>query len=305
MTAGDGDDGTDPVVAIIADVLRTGHRPPSGVTGNDALEALLDRLADVARFAQALAMGDLDQELRQRGVVAGSLKGLQGALRHDSWQAQRVAEGDLSQRVDFMGAFSEAFNSMVEALAEAREELQGRNAELSALNQELSILNAELERLATTDVLTGAWNRRKFNDLLTAELARGHRYGQDLALCLFDIDHFKRVNDTFGHDAGDLVLGELVALVRSEIRAVDELARWGGEEFIVLCPGTDGAGARGLAERTRAACAAHAFPGAGAVTVSAGVTGRAADDTPETLFSRVDTALYEAKLAGRDRVRVV
>jgi diguanylate cyclase (GGDEF)-like protein len=305
MTAGDGDDGADPVVAVVADVLRTGHRPPPGAIGSDSLDALLDQLVDIAHFAQALAMGDLDQELRQRGVVAGSLKGLQGALRHVSWQAQRVAEGDLSQRVDFMGAFSEGFNRMVEALTEAREELQGRNVELSALNEELSVLNAELERLATTDVLTGAWNRRKFNDLLTAELARGHRYGQDLALVLFDIDHFKRVNDTFGHDVGDRVLGELVALVRSEIREVDELARWGGEEFIVLCPGTDGAGARGLAERIRVACAAHAFSAAGAVTVSAGVTSCAADDTPETLFTRVDTALYEAKRAGRDRVRVV
>ena len=298
MTPEDGGDGTDPVVAVFAEVLRTGHRPPPGATGNDALEALLDQLADIARFAQVLATGDLDQELRQRGVVAGSLKGLQGALRHVTWQAQRVAEGDLSQRVDFMGAFSEAFNSMVVALAEAREELQGRNAQLS-------IVNAELERLATTDVLTGAWNRRKFNDLLTAELARGRRYGQDLALILFDVDHFKRVNDAFGHDVGDTVLSELAALTRSEIREVDALARWGGEEFIVLCPGTAGAGARELAERIREACAAHVFSSAGTVTVSAGVTCRSAADTAETLFTRVDTALYEAKRSGRDRVKLL
>jgi diguanylate cyclase (GGDEF)-like protein len=282
--------GGDAVVTAVAEVLRSGRRPPRGAPGGEALDAVLDQLADIARFAQALAAGDLDQELRQQGVMAGSLKGLQAALRHVSWQAQRVAAGDLSQKVDFMGAFAEAFNSMVAALGEARATLEEQNA--------------QLERLATTDALTGLWNRRKFNEVVEAEIARARRYSHPLSLCLLDVDHFKRVNDTCGHDAGDVVLRELAAVMRAELRAVDGLARWGGEEFVFLSPDTPLPGGRDVAERVRQSTARHVFPAVGRVTVSIGVTEYSSGDTLDVLISRADAALYRAKESGRDRVEV-
>ena len=283
--------GDDAVVTAVTEVLRTGRRPPGSAAGDDALEALLDGLVGIAGFAQALAKGDLDQELRQPGVVAGSLKGLQGALRHVTWQAQRVAAGDLSQRVDFMGDFAAAFNHMVQALAEARATLEAQNA--------------KLEQLATTDALTGVWNRRKFNELVAAEVARAQRYQQPLSLALADVDHFKRVNDTYGHDVGDAVLRELADVLREQVREVDSVARWGGEEFVVLCPGVRTAGCREFAERLRAVVAGRVFPAVGRVTVSLGVTAHARGDTPDALFTRADAALYAAKESGRDRVEVV
>ena len=289
MTVAEG--GGDPVVTAVAEILRSGRRPPRGELRDEALNALLEELADIARFAQALAAGDLDQELRRQGVVAGSLKGLQAALRHVSWQAQRVAAGDLSQRVDFMGAFAEAFNSMVQALGDARAALEEQNA--------------QLERLATTDALTGLWNRRKFNEVVEAEMARARRYGHPLSLCLLDVDHFKRVNDTYGHDVGDAVLRELAVVMRAELRAVDGLARWGGEEFVVLSVDTPLPGGRDVAERVRLSTARHVFPAVGRVTVSLGVTEYSRGDTLDVLFSRVDAALYRAKESGRDRVEVV
>jgi diguanylate cyclase (GGDEF)-like protein len=294
------DVGLEEVVSAIASVLRTGRRPvlPEEIVATERLDDLLDQLVDITRFAMALSKGDLEQELRHSGVAAGSLKGLQGALRHVSWQAQRVAGGDLSQRMDFMGAFAAAFNSMVEALAEARAALEAKNAKLQRQS-------AQLEELATTDALTGLWNRRKFNELVAGEVARAYRYSQPVSLGLLDVDHFKRVNDTYGHDVGDAVLRELADVVRGQVRSVDVVARWGGEEFVVLSPGIPVAGCAELAERIRAAAAGHMFPAVGRVTVSVGVTEYTHGDTPDSLFARADKALYAAKDGGRDRVETI
>jgi len=285
------------VVAAIASTLQTGRRPQLSerILAAGRMDDVLDQLVEIASFAVALSKGDLGEELRRSGVVAGSLKGLQGALRHVSWQAQRVAGGDLSQHMDFMGDFAAAFNSMVEALAEARAALEAKNAKLQ-------LQSAQLEELATTDALTGLWNRRKFNDLVVGEVARARRYTQPLSLGLLDVDHFKRVNDTYGHDVGDAVLRELACLVRGQVRTVDVVARWGGEEFVVLGPGVSLAGCLELAERIRGVVAAHVFPAAGPVTVSIGVTAYSQGDSPTALFSRADKALYAAKERGRDRV---
>jgi diguanylate cyclase (GGDEF)-like protein len=163
----------------------------------------------------------------------------------------------------------------------------------------------QLEALATTDALTGLWNRRKFNELVAGEVARAHRYSQPLSLGLLDVDHFKRVNDTYGHDVGDAVLRELADVVRGQVRSVDVVARWGGEEFVVLGPGVPVAGCAELAERIRAAAAGHMFPAVGRVTVSVGVTEYTHGDTPDSLFARADKALYAAKDGGRDRVETI
>ncbi|MBX3717171.1 MAG: diguanylate cyclase [Burkholderiales bacterium] len=161
---------------------------------------------------------------------------------------------------------------------------------------------AELERLAATDHLTGAWNRAHFERTIAAELERCRAGRLPVSLVLVDIDHFKRVNDTHGHAAGDAVLRELVAVMRTRIRASDLLFRWGGEEFAVLVSGAGWRGAERVAENLRQAVAGHDFPVAGRVTVSAGAAEHDGEESLPAWFGRLDAALYAAKAAGRDRV---
>jgi diguanylate cyclase (GGDEF)-like protein len=287
------------VVAATRETLRRGRRPPlSDELATDAdFTALLDDLVDLCRFARALSQGDLDEALSRKGAMAGAMKALQASLRHLTWQTGQVAAGDFSQRVDFMGEFSHAFNTMVVALETAHDELERRN-------EELRRLAAQLEQLASTDQLTGTTNRRKFDDTIAEELRRAERYAQPLSLLLFDIDHFKKVNDEHGHKVGDSVLVETTALVLQMLRSSDCLARWGGEEFVVLAPGIGPAGAATLAERIRAGVAAHVFPSAGRVTISTGVAESRPGDSPDGLLARADAAMYAAKAGGRNRVEV-
>jgi diguanylate cyclase (GGDEF)-like protein/PAS domain S-box-containing protein len=165
---------------------------------------------------------------------------------------------------------------------------------------------AEVARLATTDSLTGVANRRRFLEQLGAELDRVKRFGDPASLLMLDVDHFKRVNDTYGHAAGDTVLQHLAELSRLRLRRIDLFGRLGGEEFAILLPGTDRAGAELLAERFRhevAETPAQTGKGPIAVTVSIGIAELAAvDPGQDAVLARADAALYRAKEAGRNRV---
>lgn len=169
-------------------------------------------------------------------------------------------------------------------------------------NRALQIANAELHQLATTDALTGAWNRRHFEQMAAAEIARIQRYGDPFSLILFDIDHFKSINDNFGHQMGDQVLTELTQRVRSTLRATDLLARWGGEEFVVMMPHGTETDAVHLAEKIRSLVANRPFDTVGTVTASFGVAQFAPGQTLDAWVKRVDDALYRAKEGGRNRV---
>lgn len=169
----------------------------------------------------------------------------------------------------------------------------------------LSAQNSRLMSFATTDSLTGLPNKRAMRDLLDQELARADRSGGGLAVLFADLDHFKAVNDTRGHQAGDEVLAGAGALLARSVRAVDRVGRWGGEEFVVLLPGAGRAAAAEVAERVRADLAQHAFPGGLGMTASLGVAVYPADGrTGEGLLAAADTAMYAAKAGGRDRVCV-
>ena len=162
-------------------------------------------------------------------------------------------------------------------------------------------LQIELKHLATHDPLTNALTRRQLNTACAAELARCKRKQQSLALLMLDLDHFKTVNDTYGHQAGDRVLIRLVSVVQTVVREVDLVARYGGEEFIVLLSDTSLTQAHVVAERIRQDFAQSGV--APACTVSIGLTDRQhEDDTIDTLIARADAALYRAKTAGRNRV---
>ncbi len=168
-------------------------------------------------------------------------------------------------------------------------------------------LQERLVQAASTDPLTGALNRRAFLAILQNEWQRTARYGSGFSLLLFDLDHFKKVNDAHGHDTGDSVLCRFAALVRASLREVDVFARWGGEEFIAALPHTPLEVAMATAERIRKTVAEQRFAAAeGAefpVTVSVGVSSLSAKGPPlADVIKWADTALYEAKHGGRNRV---
>jgi diguanylate cyclase (GGDEF)-like protein/hemerythrin-like metal-binding protein len=162
-------------------------------------------------------------------------------------------------------------------------------------------LGQALEDAAFSDPLTGAWNRRYFGQMLPAELAKCRRYTLPMAIVMMDIDHFKRVNDTFGHRVGDEVLREIAEVMRRQSRVSDVLIRWGGEEFLMLLPATTESGAMELAEKIRKACEQTEIPPVGHVTLSFGVAEYLGEAT-EAWIKRADDALYEAKAGGRNRV---
>jgi two-component system cell cycle response regulator len=168
---------------------------------------------------------------------------------------------------------------------------------MKALRDELRERNRELERLATIDLLTGLHNRHSIQLQLEAAISRAARHHTPLSLLLVDIDHFKQVNDEHGHAGGDKLLQRFATRLRARLRHEDSCGRWGGEEFLVLLPDTDGADALTLAEDLRARLADE-LP----VTVSIGVAEREGD-AANALVARADAALYEAKSAGRDATR--
>ena len=171
--------------------------------------------------------------------------------------------------------------------------------------QRVAEAEARLRDLATTDAMSGLWNRRHFQALAEGELARARRQGSALAVVLADIDHFKQVNDRYGHEAGDHVIRHVPKTMREQLRAGDLIGRWGGEEFILLLPGCDSAGAAQLCERMRQHVARSPCDAGGQqipVTVSFGVMPLPLDEPFELAVRHADGALYRAKRAGRDRV---
>jgi len=178
------------------------------------------------------------------------------------------------------------------------------NAELE---NRVQMRTAELEKLAMLDPLTGAANRRHLDQRAGVEIADSARHGTQLAVALFDIDHFKHINDSWGHAAGDAVLRRLVGLVQGELRPRDFLARIGGEEFVLLLPGIALAAAVRICERVRCAIGCAPFEtdqGDIDVTSSFGVTLLTPGERLEGALSRADGALYQAKNSGRNRVAV-
>ena len=413
---------------ILIDTLHKGNLPnqlSSDLSENERFQELLLNLDALRKFGLALSKGDLSQNLTIKGALAGSLKNLQATLIHLTWQTQVIAEGDFSQRVDFMGEFSIAFNQMVEHLEKARSELKQSEAvyrsmfennravqllvdgtsglivdanpaacnfygysheelcrksiidiqltpteqisnflqeiqsndrnkpfiipqklandeirtveiysspieisqktllysivhniterklaedSLQSRMREIEALQSELREQAIRDPLTGLYNRRYWKEIIDHEFKRAVRSHSPIGIMMLDIDHFKKVNDTYGHPMGDRVLVSLGKLLNNNIRGEDIACRFGGEEFIVLLPGATHEITFNKAESLRLKFQSlvvqnetHQIKS----TISIGVAvfpdhGNNSQD----LLSKVDHALYIAKNQGRNRVVV-
>lgn len=269
---------------------------------------------DIAlELAKTWAFEGVPADLLERRAAAmeqvGDLAGALESLRALAVLRKRSEDDRASQREDVDKARAIAMKARWQAEDERRRsrELQRTNELLRAALAREEALRAEVERLARTDSLTGLANRRFTQELLDREIARARRTGSPLCVALLDVDHFKAINDTHGHAAGDLALEEIGRRLQGTVRASDIVGRWGGEEFLVVF--TDSTPEVGLAaaERLRSVVAAEPVrvaPGVGVrVTLSAGIVGRLQDEPLEgDLVAAADRALYAAKARGRNCV---
>lgn len=235
--------------------------------------------------------------------LTGYLLGLTivGPLNRLTHGATKVAGGDMEVNLPIHGQselsdLTQVFNQMMGHLRKFRDEN-------IAMNQELRVRNAELQTLSVTDSLTGLHNRTQLADLLSRELARCKRHLHPFSILMIDIDHFKRFNDTNGHQAGDDILRQVAEIIRRHLRASDVAARYGGEEFLILLTETAPERALGVAEKLRAAVEETRGQRKKGVTVSIGVASFPDDgDDVDTIIREADVALYKCKRAGRNRV---
>ena len=207
--------------------------------------------------------------------------------------------------VAFSLLLSIGFSAMAVKLMRAVRAGEQAHADVKKYAAELEKTNQELYVLSVTDKLTQVYNRAKLDAELHHEVIRAKRYKPDLSIITLDIDHFKRVNDRFGHGVGDSVLVGVATVLQDSIRETDIVGRWGGEEFLIILPQTQHEQALVVAEKICQAISSEHFTVVGQVTASLGVTSFSEDDSEQQLLARADAALYRAKNTGRNRVVLI
>lgn len=297
----------------------------------EGLEPLCQALLDLKDVLASFSKGDFSKKYRQTGSLAGYVKALQSNIRHLAWQCVAVADGDLTQQVDFMGELSEAFNRMTASLAAKHEEIQQKQEQLTELTRNLQQEIKKKEEIADAlraseemyrerslhDPMTGLYNRAYFFESAAREMDSIKRQTSGRAcIVMMDIDHFKRFNDTYGHICGDAVIKLVASSVSGILRKSDIFARYGGEEFVIFLANANLETGSAIAERIRATVEAQPSPAPGGqapVTISVGLcslTNAGVDSSANcdqilmNALAAADAALYQAKDSGRNRVCV-
>jgi diguanylate cyclase (GGDEF)-like protein len=225
-------------------------------------------------------------------------------LKRLSDDAGKVASGDLNVDIPVHGNnevsyLTQVFNHMVSSLRRGR-------AEISQAHEALIEKNSELHQLSITDGLTNMFNRKHLMDLFDMEMSRARRYRISFSVLIADIDHFKKINDTYGHLAGDAVLRSIADTLRHVVRECDHVGRYGGEEFLIILPSSDATGAIKMAQRIREQISQVSFYNDGneiSITISVGVAQcNDGEDSVAAILGRADSALYQAKASGRNQV---
>jgi diguanylate cyclase len=236
------------------------------------------------------------------GLVIGIIVGATSHRLRMAKQATRIEEaaqamvrGDTAARVQLeTGPLARVGRAFNEVASQLEKDIIGYKSS-----------QVELEHLVTTDRLTGVGNRRAFDQLTEIEASLAKRYGVPVSIIMLDIDHFKRINDTYGHAVGDAVLIAIARRISARLRDTDSIVRWGGEEFAVVTSCTPISGAEVLAEAMRRVVADEPFELVGRVTVSLGVAQLSPEETAAQWVSRADRVMYEAKRSGRNCVRLL
>ena len=323
---------TDVLQSVLNHIHKLLHEPtepklPQELSENATLCGIHEYLIGLRSTLTQFSSGDFSRDITLRGVIAGRLKALQSNLRHMVWQVQQVDNGDFTQRVDFLGEFSQSFNHLVEQLDATLTAMRNKEQELLTLSRSLEYeveqrnftlraleqSEAEFKYLAEHDSLTEVLNRRSFFDLAQREMMHAYGSKDSCCLALLDVDLFKRFNDTYGHLEGDCALKHVASISKAGLRQDDIMGRYGGEEFIFLFPRADLAQGMAVAERIRLSIAEQPVriaQGEVLITASLGVTNilpdRRNDDFLQLLQRAIrtaDLALYAAKDAGRNCVR--
>lgn len=248
------------------------------------------RFDELAR-AEPDAHGRIHTGKLTLGEPDGKMRTLIGNVYTDGQAILMVAGYDIHE-----------LEQMADALLDLNNQLDAAHRELVRANRELGKREETIRRISLTDSLTGAGNRRKFDDELPLEVDRARRHDYPLSLIMLDLDHFKVYNDTLGHEAGDRVLRDLGVLFKQELRLTDNFYRLGGEEFVVLMPGLGREEAAAAAERMRCLIEAHPLDKNITVTASLGVATLDGKERGDNLLARADAAMYRAKQGGRNRV---
>ncbi len=234
------------------------------------------------------------------GFIYGSLACIAALY---AWNTNRAIQ--VAQQAEVLQELYAELENKNHLLQDTAEELTHTQTQLLAYTATLSDMNQQLEQLASYDHLTEIYNHREMAKQLTEALAEHRANRQAICILFLDIDHFKHINDTYGHSYGDEVLKEFVQVVKSQLRPTDILGRWGGEEFLVVAPISTKMDGIACGERIRRAVAAHRFPPPGTpVTCSIGVCASSGADAQETLIELADKAMYQAKQRGRNQVAV-
>ncbi|MDR2766885.1 MAG: GGDEF domain-containing protein, partial [Treponema sp.] len=314
-------------LAHVRRLLRDNVIPPlDGELAEDqTLREIHEDIRGIREAVLSFSAGDFSPAIKVRGIIPGCLKALQAHLRHLIWQVQLVEKGDFSQEVRFMGEFSTAFNNMTRQLNRTLSMLKQKEETLTALTdnlrsevdrretvvEALQESEARFKYLASHDVLTGALNRGSFFERAAADLR--HAFDRDIPCCMaiFDIDHFKNFNDTYGHGAGDETLRHVVRIIAEGLRKTDFMGRYGGEEFAIFFYNADEPTGMMVAERLRSSLESNKVQlenAAVSVHASFGVVQTKQGDDPsdadyvQHMVNEADVAMYAAKRAGRNRV---
>lgn len=273
---------------------------PSTLKNIEGMELLYHELVALRDLSSSLARGRLQHTCTVHGYILEELKKFQRHLYQIALNAQRIAGGSLSQKFDFLDDFPSAFNGMLQQIQDALTELQ--------------VTSEHYKNMARVDTLTGALNRRGFEEEVLREMERTKRARSSFAIISTDLDYFKRINDTYGHPAGDAVLCAFIACLHTTLRETDRVGRMGGEEFSILLPEATAESVGQIAERIRSAIEQLTIQYGGHVihlTASFGIVRVSWKDVLEAdcrniyfkkLIYNSDKALYHSKMNGRNRV---
>ncbi|HBP16839.1 MAG TPA: hypothetical protein DEA08_03460 [Planctomycetes bacterium] len=299
----------------LVDPIRHHHAPsgaPPAVRRRAEVARASEQLSDLFDLKGGPALQQAQEALRELGLDPETLPALTDEIRVALAEAAASLNLEVGQQPSYQEIAASACQGMYElnhSYEELTQRLEQALREKEELLAELERLNAELEIRALRDGLTGLLNRRAFDEAFERELYRSARESEPISIVLLDIDHFKTFNDTYGHLIGDEVLRHVAGKISGVLRTSDTVARFGGEEFVLILPSTNEEGARRVAERVRVVIAVSPLEcDAGSLSVTAslgGLTTRAPRTkplAPAPLLERADAALYRAKEGGRNRV---
>lgn len=319
------------VVSYLRDLLEKPHirETPAELSALGGFEELKAYIQDIKEALLNFSRGEFDHVIKRPGATAGLIKALQSNIRHLAWQCHAVSDGNLNQKVNFLGDLSKAFNLMTEALADKQREILNQQAALTKKTEELQIEIKKKEEMAATlraseemyrqrslhDPLTGLYNRAYFFETVAREIETLKRQQNGhCCLVVLDIDFFKTFNDSCGHLFGDQAIKTVASVISGALRKSDIFARYGGDEFAAFLPQADLGRGSAIADRIRNAvfnCPPHVPENQTPLTVSVGLCHidthgaelmSSGDLILVNAFKAADAALYIAKEKGRNMV---